>query len=125
MQVMPISQGGSASYLFIKATTQSEGDLHLSDSTNWGVSKAFIAQIRVVTSSSDWDLYLLQNDNGYAADDANIPKNMVAKCIAGNANLLVNLPYEDEDATNEVHLYYVDNAGTATADIYIIGYSLS
>lgn len=32
--------------------------------------------------------------------------------------------YQDEDASDEVHLYYVDNSGTNTADIYIIGYEI-
>ena len=111
-------------YKYLKATGQSEGDLHLSDGTNWAISKALILLIRVLTSSTDWDLYLLQNDNGFAANDANIPMLKIMADGDGNANIRVNYPYEDEDASDEVHLYYIDNSGTNTADIYVIGYEL-
>ena len=111
-------------YIFIKATNQSEGDMHLSDASNWGVSKALIKMLRVVTSSTDWDLYILQNDNGYAADDANIPKMQIMTAGNGNANIYLDLPYEDEDDSNEVHLYFLDNSGSNTADIYAIGYEM-
>lgn len=120
-----LAQLGSPTYLYIKATTQSEGDLNLSDGTNWGASKAYISTVRIVTSATDWDLYLLQNDNGYSTNDATIPRLMIANEIEGNANLKVDVPYEDEDDSDEVHLYYLDNSGANTADIYVIGYSLN
>ena len=109
------------SHIFIKATGESEGDLHLSDATNWNVNKSIIKVVRVNTASTDWDLYILQNDNGFATDDANIPKMQLVEAGNGNANILVNLPYEDEDASGEVHFYYVDNNGAETADIYVLG----
>ena len=77
-----------------------------------------------MTSSTDWDLYILQNDNGYAADDATIGKFCRVTEVSGDATLLMNLPYEDEDASGEVHLYFNDDSGSNTADIYIIGYGL-
>jgi hypothetical protein len=112
-------------YKFIKAINQSEGDLHLSDPSTWNVSKAIIKVIRVITSSTDWDLWILQNDNGYAADDANIPKMQIMEAGNGDANIYLDLPYQDEDASGEVHLYYVDNGGANTADIYVIGYEMA
>lgn len=119
-----LKQLGCPTYKYIKATTQSEGDLHLSDATYWGVSKALLYSVRVVTLSTNWDLYLIQNDNGFAANDANIPMLRIARTIIGNANLMLNIPYEDEDASDEVHMYWVDNSGTNTADFYIQGYEL-
>lgn len=119
-----LKQLGCPTHKYIKAATQSEGDLHLSDATYWGVSKALIHMIRIVTTSGDWDLYLLQNDNGYSADDANIPKLCIGKTVCSNANLMLNIPYEDEDDSDEVHLYWIDNEGTATVDIYVLGYEL-
>lgn len=107
-------------YIYIKATSQAEGDLHLSDGTNWATSKALIKLIRVVTSATDWDLYILQNDNGHAANDATIPELQIMEAGNGNAAILLDLPYEDEDDSDEVHLYYLDNSGANTADIYII-----
>jgi len=37
---------------------------------------------------------------------------------------MMNLSYEDEDDSKEVHLYYNDDSGANTADIYIVGYGL-
>jgi len=111
---------------YIAATGQASAtDLHLSDGTNWNVSKAQIKYIRIVTASTDWDLYILQNDNGYVADDATIPMMKIADSISGNANLWLDLPYEDEDASGEVHLYFLDNGGAETASIYIKAFALT
>ena len=82
---------GCPTYVFIKAVGQSEGDLHLFDATNWGVSKAIIKLIRVATSSTDWDLYLLQNDNGHAVDNANIPELQIVKAGDGNVDVHLDL----------------------------------
>jgi len=119
-----LKQLGCPTYKYIKVTSQSEGDLHLSDATYWAISKALIKTIRVVTSSTDWDLYILQNDNGYATDDANIGKMKIMEEASGNANIYLDLPYEDEDASSEVHLYYLDNSGANTADFYILAFEL-
>ncbi len=116
-----LKQLGCPTYKRIKATAQAEGDLHLSDATNWNISKALILCVRVFTVSTNWSLWLLQNDNGYAADDAVIPKLRIARELSGNANLTLNYPYQDEDASGEVHLYYDDTAGTDTADIHVLG----
>ena len=118
-----LKQLGCPTYKYIKAATQSEGDLHLSGAT-WAVSKALIQMVRVVTSSTNWDLYILQNDNSYATDDANIPKLKIAGSISGNANIMLNTPYEDEDASSEVHLYWTSASGVDTADFYILGFEL-
>ena len=112
---------GSPKYIYIKASAQSEGDLHLLDASNWATSKANIKTIRVVTSSTDWDMYILQNDNGFATDDANIPKKQIMEAGNGDTDIYLDLPFEDEDASSEVHIYYLDNSGANTADIYVIG----
>jgi len=112
-------------YKYIKATGQSEGDLHLSDGTNWATSKALIKQIVISTTSTDWELWILQNDNGYSTDDATIPAVKLADNMSGDATFRIDHAYNDEDASNEVHLYWQDNAGTATYDVIIAGYALS
>lgn len=78
----------------------------------------------ITSHSTDWDLYVLQNDNGYAVNDANIPKIQVMEAGNGNAEIYLDLPYQDEDVSNEVHLYYLDNSNANTADIYVIGYEM-
>lgn len=121
----PGGAGGTPVYVFIKATGQSEGDLHLSDGVSWNIDKALIKEIEIETSSTDWGLYLLQNDNSYSTDDANISARLLNDGGNGNETIYVDQPYEDEDATKEVHLYWIDNSGANTADIIITGYELT
>ncbi len=111
-------------YIFIKALSQTPGDLHLYDHGTWGASKALIKLVRVFTQSTDWNLYLLQNDNGHIVNDANIPELQIMEAGNGNANIYLDVPYEDEDVSNKVHLSYIDNSGSNPADIYIIGYKM-
>ncbi|MBN2015996.1 hypothetical protein JW766_04140 [Candidatus Dojkabacteria bacterium] len=120
-----LSLGNRLNYIFIKALSQSPGDLNLFAHGTWGVSKALIKLIRVFTQSTDWNLYLLQNNNGHLANDANIPELQIMESGNGNANIYLDVPYEDEDAKNEVHLSYIDNSGSNPADIYIIGYKMT
>jgi hypothetical protein len=122
---LPGGDGDCPEYKFIKATGQSEGDIHLSDVTNWNTSNALIKKIRIETTSTDWDAYILQNDNGYSTDDANIPAMQIMDAGSGDLDIDLDHPYEDEDTSSEVHLYLIDNAGTATFDIYVLGYGLS
>jgi len=110
-------------YISLINITQSEGDLHFTG-LNWGVSKSAIKNIKVVTTSSNWDLYILQNDNGYATDDALIPAKTLM--IGGNLTeeISMDYAYEDEDSSLSLHLYWVDNSGTNTADFYISGFEM-
>ena len=121
-----ISGGGTLIGSYINATGLCSGDVHISDAVNWNTDKAQINQIRVITTSTDWDLWILQNDNGYATDDANIP----ASKIAGNANgewtIESDYDYEDEDSSKEVHFYIVDNnPGGSSFQIIVRGRPLT
>lgn len=106
-------------YIYIKATSQSEGNLDLSDGTNWNTSKSIIRSIRLDTSSTDWDLVLYPDDD--FDELGTFPSQTLVKGASGNKTILLDLSYSDEDGTDEVHLKYTDNSGTNTADIYIIG----
>ena len=104
------------------ATGLAEGDIHLSDAVYWNISKALIKEIIVVTNSIDWSLYILQNDNGHAANDARIKERQLVSHRNGNIDLMLSdLYYEDEDGSGEIHLYYVDHSGANTMDITILG----
>jgi hypothetical protein len=111
-------------YKLVSAATQAEGDLHLSDVTTWATSKMLIKKIKIETASTDWDLWVLQNDNGYSTDDAAMPAIQFMSAGNGDEIIKTDHPYEDEDATDELHLYVVDNSGSATFDIYTVGYGL-
>jgi len=118
------SSGGDMSYKNIIASSQSPGDLHLSDAS-WATSKALIQSIHVDTASTNWDLWLLQNDNGYSANDAAVPAVQIMGNGNGNLTIALDYAYEDEDASDEVHLYFVDHSGSNTGDFYINGLGLS
>ena len=111
-------------YKYIKVTSQAEGDMHLSDGSNWATSEALIKQLKIETSSADWDAWILQNDNGYATNDANIPA--IQLMSGGNGDEIINIdfPYQDEDATDEVHLYIVSGVTGPTFDVCVRGYGL-
>ena len=73
----------------------------------------------VVTTSTSWDLDLYPND---AFNEAGtFPSLKLVNDRDGSMYIQLNMPYADQDATKEVHLKYTDNAGSATADIYIVG----
>ena len=116
---------GEPMYISIVALAEYEGNLHLSDA-DWETSSAQIKTIKVDTTSTNWDLYLLQNGNGYIVDDARIPAKTLM--IGGNKteSITLDYAYEDEDNGNELHLYYVDNdGGTHTASFFINGFKLT
>lgn len=117
--------GGSSMYIDLVKLNQSAGNLHFSDPISWAVSKALIKSIKVETVSPNWDLYILQNSNGYIANDASIPVKTLM--IGGNEteNISMDYSYEDEDNSESVHLYWVDNSGSNTADFYITGVELT
>ena len=115
---------GVPMYINLIKTSQVEGNLHFNDTFTWYTDKAIIKSVKVVTDSTNWDLYLLQNGNGYLADDASVP----AKTLMMYGNLTeaisMDYSYEDEDESKSIHLYWVDNSGTNTADFYISGFEM-
>ena len=118
-----VSGSGVPTYIIVQGTALT-GNVHLTDGTNWGQSKALIKTVIVETVSTDWDLYILQNNNGFIANDANVPAMQLMSSGNGDETIQRDFPYEDEDATEQVHLYFVDNAASDTADITVIGYAL-
>jgi len=121
--VLQISSSGELmagnKYIYIAAAAQAEGNLDLSDGTNWNTDKSIIKGIHVDTVSVDWDLTL------YPDDDFDELGTFPSLKLAENANsdqlILIDLPYYDTDDSQEIHLKYTDNAGADTADIYIWG----
>lgn len=86
------------------------GDLSVQADT-WDSSVVQIQAARVETTSTDWSLWILQNDNGLAANDAQVPARAIAEHRSGNKDLGFSLLYEDEDNTSSVHLHFLDNTG--------------
>lgn len=112
-----ISNGtGVMKNIWINATSQSEGNLTLSDSTNWGCRYAFISSIKVVTASTDWDMWLCETS---AFNTSLITSRQIAANRNGNFDIDIQREY-NSDSTS-VYLVYTDNAGSNTSNILIIG----
>ena len=67
---------------------------------------AIINRISITTASTDWNLILYSKDN-YSSDPIRIFINR-----NGNYIIYPNLPYEDKDATSELHYNFTDNGGS-------------
>ena len=93
--------------------------------TELNVDKSLIKTLIVETASADWDLHILQNDNGFSINDANIPAMQLMSSGDGDETIQRDFPYEDEDTTKEVHFFFVDNSGTALVTVTVIGYGLN
>ena len=102
--------------IWISVTGQSEGNLTLSDATNWNAQYSFIDSIKVVTASTNWDMWLCETS---AFNTALITTRQIAANANGNYDITVARSY-NSDGTN-VYLKYTDNAGTSTAAILITG----
>lgn len=106
---------------YIVATGSTTGDLHLSGST-WATSKANINYIRVDTSSTAWNMYLIQNANGYATNDAIIPALQIMNNGYLNQVIYLNHLYFSEDDDSSVHVYWDSSVSSSiTGNLYIIG----
>ena len=112
-------------YINIQGTCLDGVDKHIAGPVQWDTSKMIFKEIRVVTTSTDWDLWLLQNDNGYATDDATVGRYQLMGAGNGDESIFADRPYEDEDATSEIHLYFTDNAGSASATVSVVATELA
>lgn len=108
-------------YIYIKAVSQSEGNLNLSDGTNWNTTTSVIKGIMVETNSANWNLTLYP-DSDFDSEGIFPPITLVSGA-SGDKILMLDLPYKDTDDTTptEVHINYTDVIGTDTANIYIWG----
>lgn len=109
------------------AIAQNAGNLDLLDA-NWDTSKVMIAQIKVTAdsgSSADFDIYLYEKDT-FLADSLVFESK--GHNLSSGANILIGtLPYQDIDASDEIHLKIVDNDGTGIPkfNIEIRGWGLN
>jgi len=117
--------GGVPEYIYLQSYSQAEGDIHMSGSAEWDTSKMIIKEVRVWTTSTNWDLWLVQNDDGLVADTAEIPAIQLMGAGNGDETISVNRPYEDEDTTNEIHLNFDDTVGSATFDVSVVATELA
>lgn len=113
---MTLTELKSMRNIWINESGQSEGNLTLSDATNWAAQYSFISSIKVVTSSTDWDMWLCETS---AFNTALITSRQIAANRNGDFDITVMREYNSD--SNNVYLKYTDNSGSNTADILIVG----
>lgn len=102
--------------VWISVTGQSEGNLTISDATNWDTQYSFISSIKVVTASTDWDMWLCETS---AFNTSLITSRKIAQNVNGNYDISIMREYNSD--SNNVYLIYTDTSGTNTASILISG----
>lgn len=103
--------------IWINVTNQSEGNLELSGD-DWDTAYSYISSIKVKTSSTDWDMWLCEDDT---YTKTLISTRQIAANRSGDFDITVAREYNP--GQDKVYLIYTDNSGTNTADIYIVGES--
>lgn len=118
--------GGSVpEYINIQGSALAEGDQGIMGPVQWDTSKMIVKEIRIWTTSTDWDLWLIQNDQGLVADDATVPAIQLMGSGNGDETIFVDRPYEDEDDKNTINLNFTDNVGSATFSVSVVGTELA
>jgi hypothetical protein len=102
--------------IWISVDTQSEGNLTLADATNWATQYSYISRIKVVTFSTNWDMWLCETSD---FDAGLITTRQIATQRNGSFDIEVACEYNSD--SNNVYLTYTDNSGSNTADILVVG----
>jgi len=103
--------------VWISSSSESPGNLTLSDSINWGAQYVFIGSINVETSSTNWDLWICETS---AFDISAITSKRIVR--KGLRNTLVDVSLEVNSDSNNLYLIYADNAsGSNVASFYVTG----
>lgn len=112
---------GVPEYFSIDGGNVSAGYIRLIGSGgNWNTNKAIIKQVNVYTDCTDWDLSLLTDSGGGVFPDYPIMEQGY-----GDEHIFLDLPYEDESATDSVWFQLVDNVGGQTFNIDVFGMELA
>jgi len=85
---------------------------------NWNVQAAIIKAVKVVTTSTDWDL-LISCHNDQSSGMFSTVK--IGQGLSGNQVILLDLPYIDDEGLYEMHMQFDDNGGSAGATVDIYG----
>lgn len=101
--------------IWITASGQAPGNLTLSG-VHWGAEYSYIDSMRVKTESTDWSLWLCEDDT---FDTDLITSRLLVSGMSGDIDLGIARSYNA--GVTSVFLIYEDNSGSNTADFYITG----
>ena len=93
--------------IYINSTPQNEGNLTLSDGVHWNKQYSFINGIKVVTTSTNWDLWLCETNE---FSTSLITSRLISASRSGSYDISLLREYNSID-TN-VRLIYTDNSKT-------------
>lgn len=98
----------------VSDSTVAEGNNSITSFEN----KVLIKWLNINTTSTNWLLTL------YSKDDYSTKPFQVAVGKNGDFDIYLDYPYEDEDATSELHYTFTSGSGSETHDIEVRGYKL-
>lgn len=117
-----IGGSGVPEYFLIEGIDSSEGYNSFTDPANsWNTSKAIIKHIHIETDSTDWFLMLLPKANGVSGL---APETVLMDHGNLGETIYIDMPYEDEDSGDSVHLQFVDYGASHLFSISILGTEL-
>lgn len=102
--------------IWIESLAHAQGNITLSDSTNWAAQYTFISAINVQTTSTDWDLWIHEDAS---FDIASIRARRIAKTANGSQLIPVN--FEVNSSNNNLYLTFTPKTGTHSVSLYITG----
>lgn len=115
-------EGGVPAYFSIDQTNVAEGYVSVADSSSvWTTSKALLKEITVDTASTDWALVIFAKSSGVPGE---VPDRTIMDHGYLYEKIALDLPYEDEDESNKIHLYFNSYSGSDVFDIYVLGTEL-
>ena len=106
-----LKQLGCPTYKKLIATGQSAGSLNLTYAS-WGISKAWLKRLVVTLesgTSTDFDIEIYEKDTFLSAN-----KIYSLEANDGNLDVILDYIYEDQDATDELHIKITDSDGTGS-----------
>jgi len=111
---LTLAELGRATMIDVSDTSVAEGN----NSVVIGYDKANLKWLKIATTSTDWTLTIYSSDD-YASEPMEIVTNR-----SGDFNVYLDMPYEDDDATGELHYNFTSASGSETHDIQILGEAL-
>jgi hypothetical protein len=102
---------------YLQGEALSDGVLADLTDTTWD-THVVLKHIQVTTTSTDWDLTIYDDSDGvstklYGSID-------LIKNASGDVNMALDMPYIDNDDSNEIHVKFTDNGGSAGATITLV-----
>lgn len=102
--------------IWLEGTALAQGNITLTDGTNWDAQYSFISSINVKTTSTNWDMWIFESA---AFDTTSIRSRRIVR--KGSGDMLVSVNFEVNSSSNSLYLSFVPNSGTHSVTLYVTG----